>query len=93
MSNEDYDKREAARNKDKLEKLESFERTVRTIVENLYLAVVWSWAILGIACPVLVYFHPLPQDPIIQGLIFAGIFWILFAMAHAMKAIGRIDKS
>lgn len=82
---EDYEKR-------KMERLEQFERLAKSVIEKLYYAILWGWVILSIATPLAAYYRPIPQDGFIQGLVLAVVFWLLFAMAHAMKAIGRLSE-
>ena len=82
---DEYDKK-------KLERLEKFELLTRSVVDKLYHAILWAWIVLSIATPLAAYFRPVPQDGFIQGLMLAVVFWLLFAMAHAMKAIGRLSE-
>ena len=76
----------------KAEELQKFKYAVDRVVDVLYGSIVWSWGILGVGVPVLIYFKPLPQESIVQAIVVAGIFWVLFAAAHGMKAIGTLEK-
>lgn len=72
--------------------LREFQSLVRDVIEKLYYAILWAWIIMGIAAPVGIYYRPLPQDSFLQALTIGGIFWLLFAMAHGMKAIGSLKR-
>lgn len=72
--------------------LRDFKSLVSRVVDTLYLAIIWAWVILGIASPIAIYYRPLPQDSFMQGLTVAAIFWVLFAMAHGLKAVGRLKR-
>lgn len=76
--------------KEKMERLEKFERRVRDTIEGLSTALHWVWIILGIVSPVFLWFRPVPENGGVQSVMVAVIFWILFCIAMGLKAIAKL---
>ena len=55
--------------KERLDRLEKFERTVRRVTEGLGIAIIWVWVIVTIGSVALVYYKPVEANGTLQGIL------------------------
>ena len=78
--------------KERLDRLEKFERTVRRVTEGLGIAIIWVWVIVTIGSVALVYYKPVEANGTLQGILLGVLLAFLFMISYGWTKVAKIRE-